>query len=195
MVRFDKWAGFIEHSRMADRYQMDEELEIGAEALKAIADPIRSKILTLVQYDAASITQLAAALGRPKGSVGHHVKVLEEAGLLQVVRTRKVRAMTERFYGRTARWFLMSGFSEAGLATDFSLQEAITVGQAGTKGQDLFTTARYARIPADRAAELGEELLGVVERFLASEPEGETIYAMLAGIFPTTLPSLVTNDG
>ncbi len=175
---------------MAVRYPMDEELEIGPAALKAIADPIRSKILTLVQDQAASITQLAKALDRPKGSIGHHVKVLEDAGLLHVVSTRKVRAMTERFYGRTARWFRMSGFAEAGLATDFSLQEAIAVGRPGTKGNDLFRTARYARIPADRAAEFGQELLAVVERFLASEPEGETIYAMIAGIFPTTLPSL-----
>jgi len=32
--------------------------------------------------------------------------VLEKAGLVRVVRTRKVRALTERFYGRTARLFI-----------------------------------------------------------------------------------------
>ena len=35
-------------------------------------------------------------LGLPKGTVGHHVKVLEKAGLVRVVRTRKVRALTEQ---------------------------------------------------------------------------------------------------
>ncbi len=32
--------------------------------------------------------------------------MLEKAGLIHVVRTRQVRAVTEKFYGRTARLFL-----------------------------------------------------------------------------------------
>src|SRR6185437_11693572 len=39
---------------------------------------------------------------------------LERAGLLQVVRTRKVRAVTERYYGRTARLFLFKSSEEDG---------------------------------------------------------------------------------
>ena len=34
------------------------------------------------------------------------IKVLESAGLIRVVRTRRVRAVTEKYYGRTARLFL-----------------------------------------------------------------------------------------
>lgn len=41
----------------------------------------------------------------PKGTVGHHLKVLEKAGLIRVVRTRQVRALTEKYYGRVARLF------------------------------------------------------------------------------------------
>jgi hypothetical protein len=33
--------------------------------------------------------------------------VLESAGLVRVVRTRKVRALTEKFYGRVARLFVL----------------------------------------------------------------------------------------
>jgi hypothetical protein len=35
------------------------------------------------------------------------VSVLVDADLVKVVRTRKVRAIEERFYGRTARIFYM----------------------------------------------------------------------------------------
>jgi hypothetical protein len=35
------------------------------------------------------------------------VKVLEKAGLVRVVRTRQVRALTEKFYGRVARLFVI----------------------------------------------------------------------------------------
>ena len=54
------------------------------------------KIVVLLRERAHSTTELAEKLGLPKGTVGHHVKVLEKAGLIRVVRTRKVRALTER---------------------------------------------------------------------------------------------------
>lgn len=76
------------------------------EQLKALADDIRSRIVILLRERARSTTELADKLGHPKGTVAHHVKVLERAGLIRVVRTRKVRAVTERYYGRTARLFL-----------------------------------------------------------------------------------------
>ena len=58
---------------------------------------------------AASTTELATALETPKGTVGHHLKVLESAGLIRVVRTRQVRALTEKYYGRVARLFVLKG--------------------------------------------------------------------------------------
>ena len=75
------------------------------EQVKAISHPLRTTILGLLHERAATVTELAVALERPKSTVAHHVKVLVEAGLVQVVRTRRVRAIEERFYGRTARMF------------------------------------------------------------------------------------------
>ena len=48
----------------------------------------------------------------PKGTVGHHLKVLEKAGLVRVVRTRQVRALTEKYYGRVARLFELKGVDD-----------------------------------------------------------------------------------
>jgi DNA-binding transcriptional ArsR family regulator len=75
------------------------------EQFKAVGDPTRSKIISLLTEKAATTSQLAEALGQPKGSIGHHLKVLEKVGLIRVVRTRQVRAITEKYYGRTARLF------------------------------------------------------------------------------------------
>lgn len=76
--------------------------------LKAIAEPVRSLILDPVPERAATVTELAPALDRPRSSVAYHVDVLADAGLLQVVRTREVRAIDERFYERDSakadRW-------------------------------------------------------------------------------------------
>lgn len=80
--------------------------------LKALGDEFRSRIVVLLRDRAQSVSELAAKLKAPKGTVAHHVKVLESAGLVKVVRTRRVRALTEKYYGRTARLFLYEGGSE-----------------------------------------------------------------------------------
>ena len=76
--------------------------------LKAIADPLRSQILSLVLERAATVTELAQALDRPKSSMAYHVDQLVGVGFLKVVRTRKVRAIDERLYGRVARTIVLS---------------------------------------------------------------------------------------
>src|SRR6185295_9387783 len=88
---------------LADRIALTEPSQV-----KAIGHPLRTTILGLLHERAATVSELAAALERPKSTVAHHVKVLNEAGLLQVVRTRRVRAIEERFYGRTARMFYVA---------------------------------------------------------------------------------------
>ena len=52
------------------------------EQLRALAHPLRSLILDLVLERAMSVTELAERVGRPRGSVAHHVDVLVDAGLL-----------------------------------------------------------------------------------------------------------------
>jgi predicted transcriptional regulator len=51
------------------------------------------------------VTELAKAVGRPKSTVAYHTNVLHDTGLIRVVRTRRVRAIEERYFGRTARMF------------------------------------------------------------------------------------------
>ena len=61
--------------------------------LKAMADPLRAQFIQLLRNRARSTQEIAAELDTPKGKVAHHLKVLEAAGLIRVVRTRKVRAV------------------------------------------------------------------------------------------------------
>lgn len=68
---------------------------------------MRLRIVALLRERAATTTELAEQVGLAKGTVSHHLKVLESAGLVKVVRTRRVRALTESFYGRVARLYVM----------------------------------------------------------------------------------------
>jgi DNA-binding transcriptional ArsR family regulator len=84
----------------------------GAPQLRALGDEVRGRIVGLLRDHAQSATELAEILGMPKGTVGHHLKVLEKAGLIHVVRTRQVRAVTEKYYGRVARLFILKSDDE-----------------------------------------------------------------------------------
>src|SRR5437764_1742640 len=96
-------------------YELGERGEVTTPAqLRAVAAPLRGTILDLLLERAATVAELAAAVNRPKSTVAHHVKVLVEAGMLRVVHTRRVRAIEERYYGRTARIFYIGVVSRPG---------------------------------------------------------------------------------
>src|SRR5919112_1919572 len=93
-------------------YELDDLLVVTApEQLRALADRLRGTLLELLLERAATVTELAQAMDRPKSSIAYHVNLLVEVGLLKVVRTRRVRAIDERYYGRVARTFYVGVLS------------------------------------------------------------------------------------
>jgi ArsR family transcriptional regulator, arsenate/arsenite/antimonite-responsive transcriptional repressor len=57
-----------------------------ADALKAIADPARLRILSLIQSQPdgeACVCHLTGPLGLSQGTVSHHMRVLRQAGLVE----------------------------------------------------------------------------------------------------------------
>src|SRR5690242_166686 len=85
-------------------YDLEEMIVVTAPAqLRALAQPLRATLLELLLERAATVTEMARAAQRPKSTVDYHVNLLLEAGLVRVVRTRRVRAIEERYYGRVAR--------------------------------------------------------------------------------------------
>jgi DNA-binding transcriptional ArsR family regulator len=99
-------------------YEVEDVLVVSeVDQLRALAGDARLQIVALLRERAASTTELAEAIGLAKGTVAHHLKVLEKAGLVRVVRTRRVRALTESIYGRVARLFILMGAEEYGGGT------------------------------------------------------------------------------
>lgn len=176
-------------------YELDEVLEVREpEQFKAVGDSTRHRIIVLLSEKAATTSQLAEALGQPKGSVGHHLKVLEEAGLIRVVRTRQVRAMTEKYYGRTARLFNFYDMDESSGDPFMFLRDAMNEwAHQGPEGAPHIggSTLQHARISEEKAQEFWERVLELVIEFreLESAP-GERVYGFLGAVFLTDLPEL-----
>jgi len=162
--------------------------------VKALGHPLRNTILGLLHERAATVTELAAAVERPKSTVAHHVKVLADAGLVRVVRTRRVRAIDERFYGRTARMFYVSVERSADgddMPRDFNDFE-VAAGESAAAFRDgkLWGFIRHARISEAQASDFWERMAELVTEFDQLSRSGETVYGFAIGIYPTDQPSL-----
>ena len=178
---------------LADRLGLTEPAQV-----RAIGHPVRTAILGLLHERAASVNELAVALGRPKSTVAHHVKVLREAGLLQVVRTRRVRAIEERFYGRTARMFYVAVERSAEgepMPRDFNDFE-VAARESGSAYHDgkLWAFIRHARITEAQASAFWERMAVLVDEFDRLPRSGETMYGFAVGVYPSDLPTLPSSD-
>jgi DNA-binding transcriptional ArsR family regulator len=166
--------------------------------VKAISHPLRTTVLGLLHERAATVSELAVALARPKSTVAHHVKVLVEAGLVQVVRTRQVRAIEERFYGRTARMFYVgverSPDGEE-MPRDFNdFEVAARESAAAFRDGKLWGFIRHARISEAEASEFWERMAELVAEFDRLPRSGQTMYGFAIGVYPTDQPTLPSGD-
>ncbi|GMR03113.1 MAG: hypothetical protein BMS9Abin20_1478 [Acidimicrobiia bacterium] len=175
-------------------YEIDDVVVASTTAqMKAVADDTRMDILNLILERAATVSQLADALGKPKGTIGYHAKVLADAGLIRVVRTNKVRAMTEKYYGRVGRTIKFAGPVESDDPLWFVNDALRSVNV--TEGHPLpMWTTRVARIPVERAVEFSERIIDLAEEFLELPREGDTVYGFLAGVYPTDHPVFSDED-
>ncbi len=180
-------------------YELAERMGLTSAAqVRALGHPLRTTILQLLHERAASVSEIATAVGRPKSTVAHHVDVLARTGLLRVVRTRRVRAIEERFYGRTARMFFVAAEpTPAGedLPRDFNdfevaARESVTAFDEGT----LWGFIRHARLSGDQASAFWERMAALVEEFDRLPRSGETVYGFAVGIYPTDHPTLPPAD-
>lgn len=70
--------------------------------VKALAHPLRIRILALLEERDASPVQLAQHLDATLGTVAYHVRTLERLGLIEMVATHQRRGATEHVYAARA---------------------------------------------------------------------------------------------
>jgi DNA-binding transcriptional ArsR family regulator len=89
---------------------VEEARQVGVEALKALAHPLRVRIFSeLTTYGPATASTLAARLGESSGSTSYHLRQLEKHGY--------VREDAERGNGRDRWWERVPGPIELADAT------------------------------------------------------------------------------
>jgi DNA-binding transcriptional ArsR family regulator len=176
----------------APDYELDDtRLITTANELKSAFHPFRGVLLDLLLERAASVRELAEAVGRPPSTVAYHVDALVEAGLVDVVRTRRVRAVEERLYGRTARIFVVGRIQpeQVGSITNL-LVEAAAESVRAHEADELRAIVRHARIAQDRLPDFWARVTALASEFSSRAPSGDATYTFVAGLFPNDRPSL-----
>ena len=156
--------------------------------LKAFADETRAKILRVLDDGPASAKQLSDLLEMTHGKVGHHMKVLREAGLIEVVEERPVRAVTERFYGLTYDR-LRFGVSEDDRLGFLFSQASREARPASEQPFDPPGILLIMRMSEKRAEEFHNRIMELADDFTNSgETEATEVYGVAASVFVTDTP-------
>jgi DNA-binding transcriptional ArsR family regulator len=76
-----------------------------ADQLKAIADPLRRRLLEIFASEPMTTKQAAGLLNEKPTRLYHHVDLLEKTGLIELIKTRQNRGTVERYYRSVAKKF------------------------------------------------------------------------------------------
>jgi DNA-binding transcriptional ArsR family regulator len=180
-------------------YDLEKMVVVTApEQLRALADPLRTTLLELVLERAATVTELAQAVHRPKSTIAYHVNLLVDAGLLRVVRTRRVRAIEERYYGRVARTLYIGPLSRQEdkqvVAAINWIAEAVVESAPAHAADDVRGTLVHARIPVEEVRNFWARVQELARQFAQIPRSGDQVYGFVAGLYPTDAPTLPEAD-
>lgn len=176
-------------------YDLEEMVVVTSPGqLRALADPLRATLLELLLERAATVTEMAQAVDRPKSTVAYHVNLLVDVGLLRVVRTRRVRAIEERYYGRIARTVYIGVLSRPEdkqvVAAINGVAEAAAESAAAHAADNLRCTLVHARIPAEEVRDFWAQVQALARQFAQIPRSGDQVYGFVAGLYPTDAPTL-----
>ena len=95
--------------------------------VKALADPLRIRILEELVTEERTTKQVAERLGEKPTKLYHHVEALEKVGLIRLARTHQKRGTIEKYYMAVARQF----------KADARIFSAADADSGGTEGDAL----------------------------------------------------------
>lgn len=167
------------------------------ETFELLADPTRLEILELMLVP-RSVSEIAEAMRVPRTRLYHHVRLLEDAGLIAVASTRQAGAMTEKIYQAAALSY-QPGKAFLDSAAPREQADAVLASLFGTTRADFIRALeehefgledrsaarrvslarRLMRLRPERLAQLIEELDQLFERY--DDPDdGEDVVTVAA---------------
>jgi DNA-binding transcriptional ArsR family regulator len=180
-----------------------------AESAAALLDPTRQQLLAHLR-EPDSATGLARRLKLPRQRINYHLKVLEGAGLVELVEERRKGNCLERVVRATARAFIISpeALGELGPTAELAadrLSSAYLVAAAGRTIREVAVLEDKAKREGKRVAtltleadvrfasaeararfaeELADAVAGIAARYHDDRASGGRRFRLLAAVHP-----------
>jgi DNA-binding transcriptional ArsR family regulator len=172
---------------------------------KAISDMARSRILGVIQYQPLTAKQIAQRLQATPGAIGHHLHVLEEAGLVKIVARRLTRGIVASYYTRAARMFdydlppEVRGFLPINLDIFSRVQAELMDSIVSYEEKDLERSDAFphVRLSSEKALEYQQRFSALIDELADEKPDPNgAIYGVFFSIFksPPYMQVDVTSD-
>jgi DNA-binding transcriptional ArsR family regulator len=159
---------------------------------KAISDMVRSRILGVIQHQPLTAKQIAQRLQATPGAIGHHLHVLEEAGLVKVVARRITRGIIASYYTRSARIYDYDLPSEVRGLHSISLDliaraQAELIDSIVSYTEDdaaPYDAFPHVRLSAEKAQQYRQRFTQLIDELIDEEPDPRgDVYGVLFGFF------------
>ena len=148
--------------------------------VKAMAHPLRIRILALLTERDASPVALAHQLDTTLGRVAYHVRTLEQLGLIELVATHQRRGATEHVYAARERprfsdsaWAASSPITKQVMMSAVLSQVGEYVTRSAAAGGFERSDAHFTRTALKLDEEGWSELAGATKQWLAQVQEIE----------------------
>jgi predicted ArsR family transcriptional regulator len=149
---------------------------------RALASPLRIRILRLCLDRALTNKELADRLGRDPGTILHHVRTLVATGFLAPEADRRgARGATERPYRATGKsWTLDIGESTTGM---LAVVDAFRAELAEVPAGDVMTLSRLGvRLADDQLAAFLDRLKEIVDEMHAADDDAGDPYGVFIAL-------------
>jgi predicted ArsR family transcriptional regulator len=160
------------------RFGDADKVEATPEEFKAMAHPLRLRILRLCLYEALTNKQIADQLGKDPATTLHHVRMLHRTGFLEAEPPRSGnRGALERPYRATGKsWVLSVPRPEDKHTVKLAAVDALRDELAETQDEDVLVETRLGfKLSREAAAELQVRLDELVRELhgLGVDSEGD----------------------
>jgi DNA-binding transcriptional ArsR family regulator len=145
---------------------------------------VRTRLLNALETEPRSAKQLADDLHLTHGNVGHHLKTLERAGLVEVIEERRVRALTERIFAPTYERLRIEVSGGGVDKLQFLFHQAAR--EAAPRADQPFDDQGRlysTRMTDERAAEFAARVIALADEFAAAEEESGVTYGLAAAVY------------
>jgi len=179
--------------------QVNEDLQSVApvanlEALQALVDSQRHRIVTMLMDEPLTAKEIAARLGIGRTRLYYHLDLLERHGLIRVADTRVVSGIVERTFRAVARTFRVDRALLSSQASDMQITDAQAaildavahdlrarvLPGAAPPHDDVLVSRAFLKLNDTRREELRKRLAAIVDEYSRADADGTEMEIALA---------------